>query len=207
MLSQPHVPGRTQTLTSGSVLYTPGVSLPVVMRVLEGTVKLLAHLENGDSRIVRIKRRGDWLGLQALANGAVPHTAVAVGEVLIERWPAERLRGLIDGDRQLLDQLLRQWQDEVAEADRWLTEFSTGAVPARIARLINYLTEFAPFADEDMIQLLTVHEIGEIVSARPETVSRVLAAMKREAVLQRQRTGETGTYRVDRERLRSLLEG
>ncbi|MFZ9086185.1 MAG: Crp/Fnr family transcriptional regulator, partial [Steroidobacteraceae bacterium] len=133
MLSQPHVPGRTQTLTSGSVLYTPGDSLPVVMRVLEGTVKLLAHLENGDSRIVRIKRRGDWLGLQALANGAVPHTAVAVGEVLIERWPAERLRGLIDGDRQLLDQLLRQWQDEVAEADRWLTEFSTGAVPARIA--------------------------------------------------------------------------
>ncbi|MFZ8984759.1 MAG: Crp/Fnr family transcriptional regulator, partial [Steroidobacteraceae bacterium] len=63
MLSQPHVPGRTQTLTSGSVLYTPGDSLPVVMRVLEGTVKLLAHLENGDSRIVRIKRRGDWLGL------------------------------------------------------------------------------------------------------------------------------------------------
>ncbi len=205
MLIQPQLPGRTQTLASGSVLYTPGNSLATVMRVLEGTVKLLGHLENGDSRIVRLKRRGDWLGLQALAGGAVPHTAVAVGEVLIERWPADNLRGLIDGDRQLLDQLLRQWQDELAEADRWLTEFSTGPVPARIARLISFLAEPGPLGNEDVVHLLTVHEIGEIVSARPETVSRVLAAMKREAILQRWRTGETGTYRIDRDRLLSRL--
>lgn len=206
MLNQPLMPGRTQTLSSGSLLYTPGDSVSVVMRVLEGTVKLLAHMENGDSRIVRLKRRGDWLGLQALAGGAVPHTAVAVGEVLIERWPAENLRGLMDGDREYLDQLLRQWQDELAEADRWLTEFSTGPVPARIARLISYLAEPGPLGNEDVVHLLTVHEIGEIVSARPETVSRVLAAMKREAILQRWRTDETGTYRVDRNRLLSRLD-
>jgi len=207
MLTQPQVPGRTQSLPSGSVLFAPGDTLPVVMRVLQGTVKLLAHLENGDSRIVRLKRGGDWLGLAALTGGAVPHTAVAVGNVLIERWPAEKLRSLIDSDRLLLDNLLQQWESEVAEADRWLAEFSTGAVPARIARLIHYLAESGSVAGEEIVQLLTVHEIGEIVSARAETVSRVLAAMKREAILQRRCAGETGTYRVDRDRLNGLLRG
>lgn len=206
MLTQPKVPGRTQSLPPGSVLFAPGDSLPMVMRVQGGSVKLLAHLENGDSRIVRLKRRGDWLGLHALTGGKVVHTALTVGDVLIERWPAELLRGLIDTDRLLLDHLLQQWQQEVAEADRWLAEFSTGAIPARIARLVNYLSMPGSQGGEDVVQLLTVHEIGEIVSARPETVSRVLAAMKREAILQRQFTGETGTYRVDRDRLMHLLE-
>jgi CRP/FNR family transcriptional regulator len=72
-----------------------------------------------------------------------------------------------------------------------------------VARLIRYLARLDE-GDSTSVHLPTVREIGEILGVRPESVSRVLADMKRRSVLVPAGRGRHDTYRVNASRLAAL---
>lgn len=178
------------TLAAHEVLYREGDDVRCVHVVVSGVVKLLSYLPNGRARIVRLHARGSVLGLIGLQERAYEHTAVCVEDLRAYRIPVHLLAGLREREPQLYVELLSHWHQYLGEADTWIVEFSTGSIRARVARLIQYLsalqgvTDAGGGTDERGVTLLTSEEMAEVLGVTPESVSRVVAELKRRKVLE-----------------------
>lgn len=189
--------GHTRRLQREEVLFRQGEPVEAVFRIRRGLVKLVTYLRGGEARIVRLQRAGDWLGLAGFLNRPYGHTAVALSGVTVERFAMECLAHMRHDDAETLNELLSQWHRDLAAADVWIAQFSTGSVRQRVARLIRYLAGLEE-TDATRIHLPTVREMGEILGVRPESVSRVLADLKRKSVLVPAGHGRRqDTYRVN----------
>jgi len=168
-----------------AVLYREREGGDRVFLIRGGMVKLLSHLPNGHTRIVRLHKAGQWLGLERLLGQPCSHTAIAIGDVQVDDFPVESLMQLHSRNMDVLGQLLWQWHRDLAQADKWISEFSTGPIKSRVARLLLYLAELEHGPDARTVELLSVHEMAEILGVTQESVSRILAGFKRDNTLKR----------------------
>jgi CRP/FNR family transcriptional regulator len=198
--------GHAQRLRRGEVLFQHGEPVDALFRIRRGLVKLVTYLSGGEARIVRLQRAGDWLGLAGFLDRPYGHTAIALSEVTVERFAMECLARMRHDDAEALNELLSQWHRDLAAADVWIAQFSTGSIRQRVARLIRYLAALEE-ADATRVHLPTVREMGEILGVRPESVSRVLADLKRKSVLLPAGRGRHDTYRISAARLAALRAG
>jgi CRP/FNR family transcriptional regulator len=154
-------------------------------------------LPNGRARIVRLHASNHWIGLEGLLGQSYEHTAIAVGDVEIQHVAIHRLQRLNRDNPGVLGQLLCQWHGALMHADRWISDFSTGGIKPRVARLIEFLAELEYGKPLDRVELLTVCEMAEILGVTQESVSRTLATFKRRAILRKQSDPSREIYRVD----------
>ena len=88
-------------------------------------------------------------------------------------------------------------------ADAWITQFSTGSIKARVARLITFLSYLETETPPDFVELLTCEEMASVLGVTTESVSRTLADFKRQQILQR--VGNRGdVYRRNPQLLKEL---
>jgi CRP/FNR family transcriptional regulator, anaerobic regulatory protein len=165
------------------IIYNEGTVVDAVFVINKGMVKLVSHLPNGRARIVRVHSTGSWLGLCGVLGQPFQHTAVAVDDVEAYCIPIGKLIHIKAHHPHIFNQLLEHWFDYLQEADMWIAEFSTGVVKARVARLVNYLSDIEGKDTSNEVKLLTCEEMADILGATPESVSRVLAEFKRKKVL------------------------
>lgn len=158
---------------AGAPLYHAGDSGQSVYLVRQGAIKLLRIDAAGNQRIVRVLRAGDIAGLEGLHGGACRHTAVAMTRAEICRLPTSQLHGFILRHPGLQMRLLEKSQAALEEADVWLADLVSGAVPGRV-RLARLLLRLRMDAG-DRIHRLSLMDFGAILGLTPETVSRVLA--------------------------------
>lgn len=176
------------------VVYNEGAEADSVIVIRNGMVKLISHLPNGRARIVRVHSRGSWLGLGGLLGQAYEHTAIAVENTDVYRIPVGDLLRIKSESPHLYCRLIERWFDYLQEADLWIAEFSTGSIKARVARLVNFLSEIESKTSSDEVKLLTCEEMAEILGATPESVSRVLAEFKRNNILSPSRLHAADCY-------------
>jgi CRP/FNR family transcriptional regulator len=168
------------------VIYRESAGVDRICIIRSGLVKLLSYLPNGRARIVRLHARNQWLGLEGLLGEPYEHTAIAVDDVVVEYLSTHSVQHLVmDAPGRLL-QLLHQWHVDLAQADKWISEFSTGGIRPRVARLLQFLAELEYGCPTDRVELLTVSEMAEILGVTPESVSRIVATFKRRDILQKQ---------------------
>lgn len=197
---------RRAVYAQQDTLYHQGMPGDTVYFITGGLLKLVAYLPNGRARIVRLHRTGSVLGLGGLRGQHNAHTAVAVTRTTALRLSLGALQRLRSEDPTTYLTLVERWYDYLQEADRWITQFSTGPIRGRVARLLAFLSAFEPDAQDGHVQLLTCEEMGSILGVTSESVSRILADFKRRHILDRE-AGETGEiYHTDVERLRSIAE-
>ena len=181
---QPLVASVTaHTYQAGDVLYHNEGDSKLLFIIRQGLVKLLAYLPNGRTRIVRMHKRGSLIGFDGLMDQSHGHTAVAVDEVSVFQIPHTELLRWKEEEPQLYAQLLEKWYEYLSYADTWITDFSTGNVKGRVARLIRFLSHFDSETGPQIVELLTTDEMSEILGVTPESVSRVVAEFKREGIL------------------------
>lgn len=166
---------------AGAPLYHAGDSGHSVHLVRQGAIKLLRIDAAGNQRIVRVLRSGDIAGLEGLHGGACRHTAVAMTRAEICRLPIGQLHRFILRHPGLPMRLLEKAQAALEEADAWLADLVSGAVPGRV-RLARLLLRLRMDAG-DRIHRLSLVDFGAILGLTPETVSRVLAEFMDEGVL------------------------
>jgi CRP/FNR family transcriptional regulator len=195
---------RRVSYPSHVTLYHQGTENETLFFVTAGLLKLIAHLPNGRERIVRLHRPGSILGLDAMLSDSKDHSAVALTSVTALQVPASALERLRDEDAQAYATLLERWHGYLQEADRWITEFSTGPIRGRVARLVAFLSEFEPEACEGEVRLLTCDEMAAILGVTTESVSRTLAQFKRQDLLAQQDDPSNTLYEADVEQLRHI---
>ena len=188
------------------MLYQQGSSNDTVIFITEGLLKLVLHLPNGHARIVRLHRPGSVLGLSGLLAQDTEHMAVAMTPVATLRLPLNALQRLRTEEPTTYVRLLERWHSYLQDADTWITEFSTGPIRGRVARLLSFLSDFEPDTADGQVQLLTCEEMGSILGVTTESVSRTLAELKRRKILTPEDGDSNETYQADVERLRTIAE-
>ncbi len=178
--------GKRKSFSAKDVIYHESEQIDRVYLIRSGLVKQLNYLPNGRARIVRLHPSGHWLGLEGLLGQSYRHTTIAVDKVEAEYFSILSLRRLFRDDPDTFSQLLCQWHQDLAQADRWIAGFSTGGIKARLARLLEYLAELEYGQSADKVSLLSVHDMAEILGVTSESVSRILAGFKRCDLLQKQ---------------------
>lgn len=192
--------GDRRTLAPAAIIVREGQPARQIQVVQAGLVKQLKHLPNGRIRITGILRRGDLLGTPVNLGGSLRHqfSAVALTETQLLEVPHHEVERQLDtGDIFLL---LRQLRRRLGEADRWIAEFSTGTVRARIARLLLRLDTLQTESPEGRLWLPTSQDMADMLGVTPESVSRVVASFKRREILH----PEGAVFVCDRKALRQL---
>jgi len=188
---------RVVQYAPGDTLFHHGQDVETLYVVRNGRIKLLSYVESGRARIVRLHNRGSILGLNGLVGEVHTHTAVAIDEVHVFQMPMSVIKPLKEEDPDTYCQLLERWHEYLNMADTWILDFSTGVIRGRVARLIRFLVETDEDTGPKEVVLLTVEEMAEILGVTPESVSRIMADLKRKKILQVVEHGAHDQYRCD----------
>jgi len=174
---------RRVTYAPHEVIYHQGSAARSVTFITSGLLKLIVHLPNGRTRIVRFHRCGSILGLGGLLDEEYEHTAMALTPVTALRLPLSAVQRLRREDPETYISLIERWHGYLKEADIWITQFSTGPIRGRVARLLSFLAGFNRESPGSQVQLLTCEEMGSVLGVTSESASRILAEFKRKQIL------------------------
>ena len=150
--------------------------------VREGVVRLERCSERGGRRIVRLAGPGDLVGMEAMLGQTYAADAVACTPLRACRLPRALVDELAREQPNLLRDLMKRWQSALDEAEEWLTELSTGDARWRMLRLLLKLSEYG--TPDGLVWLPARQEIGAMLDITVETASRLVAALKREGLLE-----------------------
>ncbi|NGX15338.1 Crp/Fnr family transcriptional regulator [Wenzhouxiangella sp. XN24] len=198
--------GSIRRFAVDGMLFREGAEAASLFAIREGLVKLVRHLPNGRARIVGLHGPGAVLGSPAndAAPAVNPHSAIALGDVVAVSWQAGSLQRLRRERPGSYIELLESLFGQVQQADFWITEFSTGCIRSRVARLILFLARLRGAATTEDVELLTCQDMGDILGVTPESVSRVVASLKRMGTLEADAGPGHGQLRCDLAALRRI---
>jgi CRP-like cAMP-binding protein len=197
---------RRMMYEAHQVIHHQGSPIDCVTFITSGMLKLVVHLPNGRARIVRLHRPGSVLGLSGLRNCSHEHTAMALTPVTALRLPLAAIQRLRTDDPETYINLIERWHDYLHDADIWITQFSTGSIRARVARLLSFLSEFSSEPSGDQVRLLTCEEMGSVLGVTTESTSRILAEFKRAHILTSSDGRSPETYHANLGRLQHIAE-
>ena len=169
-----------QRFGRSAVLYHAGDEPENLFTIRDGLVKLVQYLPDGTQRIVRLPKRGDVVGLEALLGIPYQHDAVVLESALVCRISVDVIKRLERQVPRLGQQLLERWQRALTETDSWLTELATGSTQVRVARLLIHLVADDP---DGLCYLPPRDDIAAIIGTATETASRVVAELRRSGVI------------------------
>ena len=180
-LLQMHSPIQYEVLEKGEKLYAHDEKADYIYTLHDGVLKLEQFLPSGEQRIVRLLRRGDLAGIEAVTTTNYQHDAIALTKISVCKIPADIVLDLSRKSPALHDNLLNKWQLALTTSDTWITKLSTGPSRYRVVRLLIWLAENS--LDEDFY-MPGREDMGNILSLTTETVSRAIAELRRDGDLE-----------------------
>jgi CRP/FNR family transcriptional regulator, anaerobic regulatory protein len=172
-----HRPIDQLTYPPGADLYSQDDPAGSILTIRTGLVKLTQFLPDGTQRIVRLLCTTDVVGLEAMVTPRYEHTATALHATQVCRISVETVRELARNQPKLCEDLMNRWHRALNDADRCITEFCTGPARSRVARLLIWLCERN---QGEHCELFGREDLGALLGLTTETVSRIMAELKRQ---------------------------
>jgi len=187
---------------AGKILYNEGENEGAIFTVRKGMVKLMSLTEQGEQRIVRLVGAKSAIGLELLdADNTCRHTAIATSEADVCRIPVSTIDVLNARFPALCDQIRQRLQDQLNRADEWIINLATGPARKRIANLLLFMLHHSS-GKNGVFPMLGGNDMAAIIGTSPETVSRTIADLKRQSVLEKVAPGH---YRGNHAALEAML--
>ncbi len=174
-----HQPIDDLNISAGSFLYRQGDPGKYLFTLRTGLLKLVKYTPEGNQRIVRLLKAGDVAGLEAIIGSPYQHNAVILHEAQVCRLPLAVPQLLDRETPRLHKELMSRWQRALDEADIFLTELSTGNARTRMVRLLIHMLN----PEQQICFLPGREDLGAMLGITTETASRIIAALKREGIL------------------------
>lgn len=164
------------------IIYHQGADARYAFTLRQGFVKIVNTLADGRSHIVQLLRDGDFFGFGGLSGVNYKHSAIALNTVEICRLPLADLLKLKQTHPKIETEMTKRWLERLHRAESMLVELGAKKAAERLASfLLNWCTGNA--ADTWVALPLNRAEIGELLGVTIETVSRFLAAWKRQGFI------------------------
>lgn len=178
-----------------NIIYHEDDQASWVYTIRKGIVKLVRYLSDGTPRIVRLLKVGDAFGFECMVAEKYEHTAIAIKTTEVCRIPVSVISNLDDTSHELHTNLINRWEEHLQYADNFIALLSTGSLRRRIAALMDMLSDLNMNGDREHVELFCRDDIAAMVGVRTESVSRIIAELKREHILEHL---ENEVYRYDR---------
>lgn len=186
-------PIQNQRSPAKTLLYLQGQPPHSLISIRRGFIKLTQSDKNGQERIVRLLGPGASAGLETLLEKPYMQTAEAITELDYCIIPVRTVLQLEQSQPILYKELQNQWQMQLKQADDWLSKLLMGTVKQRFCRflLMQYDTQKLP---HKQIYLISNQDIASILATTEESVSRSVAELRKNGLLERI---ERRLYRLD----------
>ena len=199
--------GGTQTVEAGQSLFHEGDPAGQVFNVTKGAVKLYKLLPDGRRQVMGFMFPGDFLGITI--NDEHAFSAEALERTRLCRFSRARFDEFVDEHPELERELYRLAAHELAAAQAQMVLLGRKTATERLASFLLDLAkrrEQAGGAGGQAVELpMSRSDIADYLGLTKETVSRVLALLKRERMI---RLAALDRIEIlDREGLAALAEG
>lgn len=175
-------PIRAAGLGGNEVLYRQGEPGSVLYSLRRGIVKLSMLSSDDSPYTVRMLGKGALIGLELLLQKSYQYTAATLTSVDVCRIPGHLILDLAVRQPVLYEDIMRQWNHQLATADTNLIAHSTGTIRQRVLTFLSGYSALCAHSDVFM-PLPSNRDCANMVSATVESVSRVMADLKRAGVL------------------------
>lgn len=180
-LNQIHLPITDIELPLSEHLYSEGELGKYIYTIRSGLIKLEIKQANHSQKIVRLLSQGDITGLETLIGKKYHHTATVLEPCKVCKIPVEVIHNLQPHSKVLCEDIMERWDRSVCNADEWLAKLNTGKAKQRVLQFIVYLIKNSATAPE--FALPSRNDMSSILGLTPETVSRIIADLKREDII------------------------
>jgi len=158
--------------------------------------------KNGKQRIVRLLGPGSSIGLEAVLNENYHQTAEAITELDFCTIPIKTIYHIEKEQPALYEQLQKQWDQQLFEADNWLSQLLVGTVRERVCRFLLMQHHLQKRSDNEII-LFSNQDIASILAASKETISRCIIELRHEGIIQKQ---EKRLYTLNLESIKAIAD-
>jgi CRP/FNR family transcriptional regulator len=177
-----NMPIQRRLVRAGDAVYQAGQRFTHLCVINTGMYKVVNLSPDGREQIVGLKFRGDWLGLDGIADGVHGCDAVAMDTGEVWAVPCVALLAACVGCPDLLGALHAAMSREIALDRGSLMSVCTLPADARVADFLRNLAEGLERRGlrSDQITLrMTRAEIGNYLGVTLETVSRAISRLAR----------------------------
>lgn len=177
---------RRRLVYPGDVVYRAGQAFANIYVIMAGSAKLVSTGADGHERLVGMKIRGDWLGLDGIGKRRYAWDAVATdtGEFLVVDYNA-LLRSAARAP-QVLALLMEAMGEQLTRGDQAHDLLSSLPVDARVAQFLANWTatlESHGLRSDEFNVPLSRAEIGTHLGVTLESVSRAMSRLAREDLI------------------------
>lgn len=195
-----------QVFKKGQIIFSEGEDGTGFYLVIKGRIKVFKLSPDGKEQILHILGPGEPVGEVAVFSGErFPAGAQAIEESRVLFFPRETLVEMIRRDPSVALKMLAVLAKRLRKFTMLIEDLSLKEVPGRLA---GYLLEHeASSGGEGKSFTLEIPkaQLASLLGTIPETISRILARMAAEELIQL--NGTRGIRILDREGLEELAQG
>jgi CRP/FNR family transcriptional regulator len=177
---------RPARYRKNQILFFEGGVAQHLFALHAGLVKLVKSLENGKDRITGVLFPGQLFGLEALSDPNYPLTAVTLRDSEICAASRDEVVSFLQSNPEIALGMVRFLVTEIGRVRAQVTDMSFKDARMKVATFLLSLVASDRAPQEGRVTLtlpLSRQEISEVLELSPETISRTLAAFRRQQVI------------------------
>lgn len=191
-VSEPHLCQLSEsknliTHKKGQILFYEGTKPLGVFCISDGVVKVYKTASNGKEQIIRLAKKGDFLGYASLlGEEAYSNSATIVEDANICFVPRESFLKVLSEDNAFHQRVTKALCNDLGVMESKLTDATQKSIRERLAFTLLKLSETYGIdgkEGEKIDIVLTREEIAGIVGTATETVIRLLSEFKKDELI------------------------
>ncbi|MFQ5694965.1 MAG: Crp/Fnr family transcriptional regulator [Terriglobia bacterium] len=179
---------QLSTYPKGATLFVEGQEPRGIYILCAGSVKLTATSARGNTLIVRVAEKGEVLGLSAAVSRS-PHegSAETLEPTEVSFLPQEAFLSFLESRGEVAVRVAQHLSMELRRAYQQVTRIALA--PTARAKLAGLLLEWSrqhgqPGRSKGFHLRLTHEDVGALIGASRETVTRILSDFRREGLIE-----------------------
>lgn len=203
---------RTQRFTADEIIFLEGDDADDVWSISDGVVRVVRLMPDGRRQVTGFLFAGDFLGVSFNRSAAYGYSAEAVTGATIQAYARRPLERLIDGDGTIRRLFLAEMSHELTAAQDRMLYLARRSADERVATFLVFLAgrtdrtlDGGTEPSDTLFIPMRWGDIADYLGLTPETVSRSMAAFRREGLISA--FGRTGLRILDWPGLHARAEG
>ena len=167
-------------------LFREGTQMQGIYILHAGKVKIMRRGKYSKPHIVRLKKAGDWLGLDDLKNIRYNASAIALEPVFASFISKDEMLRLLERNFNFSIDILRSMCEDIKCAEKRMHRLASKKARERVAEMLLELENLFGQDPESYLNVrLTLQELADFAGVTSETMSRLMNDWRRMHLLDR----------------------
>ncbi len=175
----------SHTIKKGELIFEEGENVNGVYCIKDGVCKMTKLSQNGKSQIVKLVKRGEFLGQRSMLSDEPANlSAVALDDMQVCFIPKNDLLGFFNQNNNFSMNVVKDLCGDLKSADDLMVDMAQKTVRERLAHVLLYIEDtFGTNGDNSLKLQLSREEIAGMIGTATESCIRLLSDLRKENVI------------------------